>query len=312
MSMLREIPRYGFQSFIQEPQEGTIPQAFSEEVAAKVHTFHQQLPGYAATRLAALKGLAKTWGVGGIFVKDEATRFDLKAFKVLGGSYAVARLVSKKLGLHLEETDYRYLVSNEARAKIGRMTFATATDGNHGRGIAWAAEQFGQEAMIYMPKGAAPSRVQNIRSHGAKVEVTELNYDDAVRLACRNAKEEGWHLIQDTAWEGYEEIPLWIMQGYMTMAKEAVEQMAEAKMRRLPMFLFRQGWEPWPEPLSAISSTSSAPARQNSSSWSPTTRRVFSPPSLPEIACRMPLSEISIPSWWALPAGNRTPLAGKY
>ena len=227
MSTLKEIPQYRFQSFVQEPQKGTIPQAFSEEIAAKVYTFHQQLPGYAATRLAALKGLAKTWGVSGIFVKDESTRFDLKAFKVLGGSYAVARLVSKKLGLRLEETDYRYLVSREARRKIGRMTFTTATDGNHGRGIAWAAQQFGQEAMIYMPKGAAPSRVENIRSHGAKVEVTNLNYDDTVRLACRNAEEKGWHVIQDTAWEGYEEIPLWIMQGYMTMCKEAVKQMAE-------------------------------------------------------------------------------------
>lgn len=227
MAILKKIPAYNFQACLQQPQPGTIPPAFAEESAAAVHRFHRQLPGYAPTRLAALDGLARRWGLGGIFVKDESTRFDLKAFKVLGGSYAVARLVSQKLGLNLDRTDYPYLVSEEARRKIGRMTFTTATDGNHGRGIAWAAQQLGQQAMIYMPKGAAPSRVQNIRSHGASVEVTDLNYDDAVRLACRNAQEKGWHVIQDTAWEGYEEIPLWIMQGYMTMCKEAVEQMAE-------------------------------------------------------------------------------------
>jgi diaminopropionate ammonia-lyase len=227
MSSLKDFPEYRFQSFLQDPQKGIVPEPFSETAAAQVHRFHRQLPGYAATRLASLKGLAKAWGLGGVFVKDESTRFDLMAFKVLGGSYAVARLVCQKLGLSLDETDYRYLVSKEARQKIGRMTFTTATDGNHGRGIAWAAQQLGQDAKIFMPKGAAESRIRNIRSHGAEVEVTDLNYDDAVRLACRNAEEHGWYVVQDTAWEGYEEIPLWIMQGYMTMCKEAVSQMAE-------------------------------------------------------------------------------------
>lgn len=149
----------------------------------------------------------------------------------------MARLVSKKLGLRLEETDYQYLVSDEARRKLGEMTFTTCTDGNHGRGIAWAAQQLRQKAMIYMPKGAAPSRVQNIRSHGAEVEVTDLNYDDAVRLALRNAEKNGWYMVQDTSWEGYEEIPLWIMQGYATMAKEAAEQMAEQKVAPTHVFV---------------------------------------------------------------------------
>ena len=150
MHMLIKIPQYGFQALLQEPPKGAIPQAFSEVIAAKVNAFHRQLPGYAATRLVALKGLAETWGLDRIFVKDESTRFNLKAFKVLGGSYAVARLVSKKLGLRLEETDYQYLVSDEAHQKIGRMTFAAATDGNHGRGLAWAAQQLGQEAIIIL------------------------------------------------------------------------------------------------------------------------------------------------------------------
>jgi diaminopropionate ammonia-lyase len=136
-------------------------------------------------------------------------------------------LICQKLGIRLEETNFSYLVSDAVRQRIGRITLTTATDGNHGRGIAWAAQQLGQEAVIYMPKGTVPSRVENIRSHGASVEVTDLNYDDAVRLANRMAQEKGWYMVQDTSWEGYEEIPLWIMQGYMTMCKEAVDQMAE-------------------------------------------------------------------------------------
>jgi diaminopropionate ammonia-lyase len=129
------------------------------------------------------------------------------------------------LGRPLSEVPYAQLVSEEVRKQVGQITLTTATDGNHGRGVAWAAERLGQKAVIYMPKGSAPARVEAIRSHGAEVEVTDLNYDDAVRLACRMAEENGWYMVQDTAWEGYTETPLWIMQGYMTMCTEAVDQL---------------------------------------------------------------------------------------
>ena len=236
--MLTEIPEYRIQAFIQKSKPGNVPPDFSEAVAGKVHRFHQQLPRYAATHLVTLKGLAKAWGVAEIFVKDESTRFDLKSFKVLGGSHAVARLICRKLGMRLEETEFTHLVGDEVRRRIGRMTLIAATDGNHGRGIAWAAQQLGQNAVIYMPKGTVMSRVENIRAHGAAVEVTDLNYDDTVRLAGRMAEKNGWHLIQDTSWEGYEEIPLWVMQGYMTMCKEAVDQMVEK--HELPTHVFLQ------------------------------------------------------------------------
>jgi diaminopropionate ammonia-lyase len=183
------------------------------------------LPGYHPTPLARLNSLARSWGLSDIFVKDESHRFGLKAFKVLGGSYAVARLVCRQLGRALSEVPYTQLVGDEVRDKIGQITLTTATDGNHGRGIAWAAERLGQKAVIYMPKGSAPSRVASIRAHGAEVEVTDLNYDDAVRLARRKAEENGWYMVQDTAWEGYTEPPLWIMQGYLTMCAEAVDQL---------------------------------------------------------------------------------------
>ena len=181
--------------------------------------------------------MAKTWELGDIFIKDESTRFDLKAFKVLGGSYAVARLICQKLGKSIEDTNYNQLISDEVRQRISHMTLTAATDGNHGRGIAWTAQQFGLKAVIYMPKGTVPSRIENIRSHGALVEVTDLNYDDAVRLASSMAEKNGWDMIQDTSWKGYEKVPLWIMQGYLTMCKESIEQMAELNTAPTHVFI---------------------------------------------------------------------------
>jgi diaminopropionate ammonia-lyase len=223
--MMTDMPAYALKYLMQTPPGDRFPDSFSENTARKVLRFHEQLPGYRATHLVRLKHLAKTWGVSEILVKDESTRFGLGAFKVLGGSYAVARLLCRKLGFDIQDIDFNYLLSDEVRQRLGRITLATATDGNHGRGIAWAAEQLGQPAMVYMPKGSARSRVENIRSHGARVEVTDLNYDDAVRLCWRRARENGWQVIQDTAWEGYDDIPRWIMQGYMSMGSETLRQM---------------------------------------------------------------------------------------
>lgn len=205
--MLTELARYNFQSLIQTPKPGNPPHDFSADIADKVHRFHCQLPNYMPTQLVCLSGLARTWGLGDIFVKDESTRFDLKAFKVLGGSYAVARLVCRELGMKIEDTSYHQLVSDDVRHRIRNLTLTTATDGNHGRGIAWTAQQLGVKAVIYMPKGTAQSRIDNIRSHGASVEVTDLNYDDAVRAASSMAQKKGWHVIQDTSWKDTKRSP---------------------------------------------------------------------------------------------------------
>jgi len=223
--MFKEIPTQNCKYLIQNRKEVELPATLSPATALGVRAFHRQLPGYKPTPLVRLEKLARAWGYTDIFVKDEGPRFGLNAFKVLGGSYAVARLICQKLGRPLSEVPYAQLVSEEVRQKVGQITLTTATDGNHGRGVAWAAERLGQKAVIYMPKGSAPARVAAIRSHGAEVEVTDLNYDDAVRLACRMAEENGWYVVQDTAWEGYTEPPLWIMQGYMTMCAEAVDQL---------------------------------------------------------------------------------------
>ena len=121
----------------------------------------------------------------------------------------------------LRQNSYLSLLS------LGEITFVTATDGNHGRGVAWTANQLGQKAVVYMPEGSALERLENIRAEGAEAEITDLNYDDAVRLAQKMAEEKGWIMVQDTAWEGYEDIPRWIMQGYATMGHEIMEQIPE-------------------------------------------------------------------------------------
>ncbi len=223
--MITQIPTQNSRYIVQDRKAHELPITLSPASALGVRAFHRQLPGYKPTPLIRLERLARSWGFRDIFVKDEAPRFGLNAFKVLGGSYAVARIICQKLGKPLSEVPYAQLVSDEVREKVGQITLMTATDGNHGRGVAWAAERLGQKAVIYMPKGSAPARVAAIRSHGADVEVTDLNYDDTVRLSRRMAEENGWYVVQDTSWEGYEEVPLWIMQGYMTMCAEAVDQL---------------------------------------------------------------------------------------
>ncbi len=212
---------------------------FTAESAAKVRAFHESFPEYAKTPLVPLPNLAKSWGLGSVFVKDESKRFGLNAFKVLGGAYAIGNLLAKRLGLPLEKAGRDVLRATEAQKRLKGITFATATDGNHGRGVAWTAQQLGLNAAVYMPKGAAQTRVDNILATGASCTVTDLNYDDAVRLANSNAEKNGWIMVQDTAWEGYEDIPRWIMQGYMTLAMEALEQLRAAGVKA-PTHLFLQ------------------------------------------------------------------------
>jgi diaminopropionate ammonia-lyase len=163
-----------------------LPVDFSEEVAGKVERFHQQLPGYRPTELVRLRRLAEAWGIKDVFVKDESTRFNLKAFKVLGGSYAVARLMCQKLGMSPDDIDFAYLVSHEARERIGQITL-TAARQQPRTGHCLGAASFTKRGHLHA-QGRRPLRVENIRIHGATVIVTDLNYDDAVRLSCRMGK----------------------------------------------------------------------------------------------------------------------------
>ncbi|MDE7240938.1 diaminopropionate ammonia-lyase [Desulfovibrio sp.] len=200
--------------------------------------FHATLPGSASTPLVRLPGLAARLGVRAVFVKDESQRFGLEAFKGLGSSWAVARVLGERLGLAPERLDFAGL--RAARPQLGELTFVTATDGNHGRGLAWAARLLGHRARVFMPAGAAAARVAAIREQGAQCVVTDLAYDDAVRHAAAHARELDAILVQDTAWDGYEQIPSWIMEGYGTLALETAEQLAVSGPDGSPSHIFLQ------------------------------------------------------------------------
>ena len=210
---------------IKKPGEGACLEILKPEAAERARAYHKSFPEYTPTPLVELDQLAAFMGLGKVFVKDESHRFGLNAFKVLGASYAIGRYIGEKLGMDISEISRDRVCSDQARQQLGEVTFTTATDGNHGRAVAWSAQQLKQKAVVYMPKGSDPIRLEKIRSHGAEASITDLNYDDAVRLSDKMARENGWVIVQDTAWEGYEDIPTWIMQGYATLGLEALEQM---------------------------------------------------------------------------------------
>lgn len=209
----------------------------SKKEIIMVREFHKSVPQYNLTPLFSLNRLSEFLGVKRIMIKDESYRFGLNAFKVLGGSYAISKYLSEKLGFN--DVNYERLRSAEVKSKIGEITFVTATDGNHGRGVAWTATQLGQKSLVYMPKGSSEKRLQSIINEGAEAYITEYNYDDAVRYAIKRAEEIGGVVVQDTAWEGYTNIPLWIIQGYCTLIDEAVEQIKEMGIER-PTHVFLQ------------------------------------------------------------------------
>ncbi|HSJ86912.1 MAG TPA: diaminopropionate ammonia-lyase [Anaerolineales bacterium] len=209
------------------------------ELPRKIRRFHRQLPGYRMSPLKSLSNLAAKFGLGGIWVKDESARLDLQSFKVLGGSYAIYKLLQKRLGLEDQELSFADLTNGTMREKLGEITFAAATDGNHGRGVAWSAAQMGFKSVIYVHKLTSKDRIQAIEQSGARVVVVDGNYDDAVRQVSQDAKQNSWEVVSDTSWEGYEDIPKWVMQGYTTMLSEAQEQLA-AQGRSQPTHIFVQ------------------------------------------------------------------------
>ena len=215
-----------------------IPQEFKMSQAGKVRKFHERIPGYRKTNLVNLANLASDLHVKGIYVKDESDRFSLNAFKGLGGSYAMFRILCEKMALDPELTTPQDLIDTIRNSGEKPIEFATCTDGNHGKGVSWAAGIFGCKAHIYMPYGTIEARVEAIRKAGpAEVVVTDLSYDDTVLYARKQSEENGWILIQDTSWKGYEQIPRWIIQGYLTMAEEAVEDFKDLHLQPTHVFL---------------------------------------------------------------------------
>ncbi len=209
--------------------------------AKEINKFHKSFPDYEKTPLVSLKNTSEALGLHDVLVKDESYRFGLNAFKVLGGSYAIAKYISKTCGISIGDLTFERLVSDELKKELGEVTFITATDGNHGRGVAWMANKIGQNSVVYMPKGTTLERLENIKSLGSKAEILDLNYDDAVRKANKDAKLNGWIVIQDTSWTGYEEVPRWIMEGYTSMGYEIVSQVKELNYNKPTHIILQAG-----------------------------------------------------------------------
>lgn len=211
---------------------------FPAGIAQKTAAFHRQVDGFKVTPLLSLNRLAQMIGVANLWVKDESSRMSLGSFKVTGGSYAIFKSIHKQLG-YPEDFSYADLFKPETKEKLGDIVFAAATDGNHGRGVAWSAHQLGFRSYIYVHKDTSEARREAIRQNGAEVVVIDGTYDDAVRQVNEDAQKHGWQIISDTSWDGYTEIPVWVMQGYTTMYSE-VQQQLVAMGHTKPTHIFMQ------------------------------------------------------------------------
>jgi len=184
-------------------------------------------PGYAPTPLLDLCGLAGAMGIQHIWYKDEAKRFDLNSFKALGGAYAIAELIMRQAATQpwAVPVSSPLLFTGQYRDLASEITVASATDGNHGRSVAWGAELFGCRAVIYIHATVSEARKQAIEAFGAEVHRVDGNYDDSVRQCAIDATQHGWTVISDTSYPGYTEIPKDVMQGYGVMIAEAIAQL---------------------------------------------------------------------------------------
>jgi len=196
----------------------------SDTVLSQVNKFHNSIPNYAPTPCLSLEHLSQACQVNRIFVKDESKRFDLKAFKVMGASFAMAKILCEEI---LHESDFDFSTIIEHQERIKNITFVTATDGNHGRAVAWSAKKMGCMAVVYLPQNAAKERVEAIKKYQAKVEVLPLDYDDCVQHAKKMADQNNWVLLQDTAFDQYLKYPAFIMQGYFSLMEEFIIQRNE-------------------------------------------------------------------------------------
>lgn len=200
---------------------GRHPVAARVEHGPEPLSLHRRLPGYEPTPLVAAPGLARELGLARLWVKVESSRLGLPAFKMLGASWATYRLLVARLG-----REPSWTTIDELRAAIeplGPLTLAAATDGNHGRAVARMARLLGYGARIFVPAGTAPARIDAITSEGASVTVVQGTYDDAVATSASIAADDVL-VVSDTSWEGYSEVPRWVIDGYSTIFAEVDDQ----------------------------------------------------------------------------------------
>jgi diaminopropionate ammonia-lyase len=196
-------------------------------------------PGYAPTPLHRLSGLAAAAGVAEIWYKDEGGRFGLGSFKALGGAYAVSRVLAREVAARRGQgpVSAAELRAGRHRELVAGLTVCAATDGNHGRSVAWGAQLFGSRCVIYIPDAVSPGRQRAMERYGAEVRRIEGTFDDAVRKADRDAAAQGWFVVADTTYPGYTEIPRDVMHGYGVMVAEVIEQVSDTA----PSHVFVQG-----------------------------------------------------------------------
>ncbi len=191
--------------------------------ADRPRAFHASMPGYAPSALRPAPAAAAALGVAEVLVKDESARLGLPSFKVLGASWAVYRALLARLGMSREEVP-TFAALRDAVAPLRPLSLAAATDGNHGRAVAHMAALLGLGAAIYVPDNMVSARIEAIEGEGATVTVVTGGYDDAIRRSAQDASETCL-VISDTSWEGYEEVPAWVIEGYGTVFEEIDEQL---------------------------------------------------------------------------------------
>ena len=242
MSQLPNIPLRVFHNPLATPDapySSALQAILNEQDLAQARTEISRWPGYAPTPLLPLPGLAAQLGVATINYKDESQRFSLNSFKALGGAYAVARLLIREIEARTGATGVSTtdLLDGRYRSITGDITVSCATDGNHGRSVAWGAQQFGCRCVIYIHATVSAGRKQAIEHYGAEVVRTPGNYDDSVRIAAQDAERHGRFVVSDTSYEGYTDVPKDVMQGYTVMVDEAISQLGS----QLPTHIFIQG-----------------------------------------------------------------------
>jgi len=204
-----------------EAQDAILSDAGLAEASAAISSW----PGYAETPLVDLPGFAALLGIARLSYKDEGGRFGLGSFKALGGAYAVAQVVRRAADRAGRDLSLADIGARKALDIAGEITVCCATDGNHGRSVAWGAQMFGCRCVIFIHATVSEGRKAAIERYGAEVRRAPGNYDDSVRLAEETAAREGWQVVSDTSYPGYMDVPKDVMQGYEVMAAEAFDRL---------------------------------------------------------------------------------------
>ncbi|MDX1709629.1 MAG: diaminopropionate ammonia-lyase [Rhodovibrionaceae bacterium] len=213
--------------------DAVISAQMAEDARAEISTW----PGYAPTPLVALPALAQALSIEELLYKDESERFGLGSFKALGGAYAVLRLATEWLESHAgTQATPAAIRAGDFRERLKNLTVVTATDGNHGRSVAWGAQMAGCRCRIYIHAGVSQGRQQAMEALGAEVVRIDGDYDDSLRLCAREAADNGWFVVSDTSYEGYMDVPRQVMAGYTVMADEVLDRIAD----RPPSHVFIQ------------------------------------------------------------------------